>query len=82
MDYSKNGVPLFNGYNGLKCELWSGRKKLFLQEHGYYIWLSVVTGDDSSKMGKTVAKKELNKNNKIVMDFISEGLPNLVRENL
>jgi hypothetical protein len=37
MDYSKNGVPLFNGQNGLKYEMWSGRKKLFLRENGYYI---------------------------------------------
>ena len=31
-------------------------------------------------MAKTVAKKELRKNKKIAMDFIWEGLPNLVRE--
>jgi hypothetical protein len=80
MDYSKNGVPLFNGHNGLNYELWSGRKKVFLQAQGYYIWLSVVTGYDSSKRGKTTTKKELKKNNKIEMDFIWEGLPNLVRE--
>jgi hypothetical protein len=43
MDYSENGVPLFNGKNGLKYDMWSGRKKVFLQEQGYYIWLSVVT---------------------------------------
>jgi hypothetical protein len=43
MDYSENGVPLFNGQNGLKYEMWSGRTKVFLQAQGYYIWLSVVT---------------------------------------
>jgi hypothetical protein len=32
MDYSNNGVPLFNGQNGLKYELWIGRMKVFLQE--------------------------------------------------
>jgi hypothetical protein len=70
MDYSENGVPLFNGQNGLKYEMWSGRTKVFLQAQGYYIWLSVVTGYDSSKREKTAAKKELKKNNKIAMDFI------------
>jgi hypothetical protein len=80
MDYSENGVSLFNGKNGLKYELWSGRMKVFLQEQGYYIWLSVITGYDSSKREKTTTKKELKKNKKIAMDFIWEGLPNPVRE--
>ena len=53
-----------------------------MQAQGYYIWLSVVTGYDSSKREKTTAKKELKKNNKIETDFIWEGLPNLVREKL
>jgi hypothetical protein len=70
MDYSENGVPLFNGQNGLKYDMWSGRMKLFLQEQGYYIFLSVIIGYDSSKREKTAAKKELKKNNKIAMDFI------------
>jgi hypothetical protein len=55
-------------------------QKVFLQAHGYYIWLSVVIGYDSSKREKTAAKKELKKNKKIAMDFIWEGLPNPVRE--
>ena len=54
--------------------------KVFSQEHGFYIWLSVITGYDSSKREKTAAKKELKKNDKIAMDFISEGLLKLVRE--
>jgi hypothetical protein len=60
--------------------MWSRRTKLFLQEHGHYIWISVVTGYDSSKRAKIAAKKELKKNNKIAIDFIWEGLPNPVRE--
>jgi hypothetical protein len=80
MDYSENGVPIFNGQNGFKYEMSSIKTKLFLQEHGHYIWLSVFTGYDSSKRAKTVAKKEFKKNNKITMDFIWEGLPNPVRE--
>jgi hypothetical protein len=79
MNYSENGVPLFNDHNGLKYELWSGRMKVFLQEQGYYIFLSVVTGYDSSKREKIVAKKELKNNNKITMYFIWEGLPNSVK---
>jgi hypothetical protein len=79
MDYSENGVPLFNGQNGLKYEIWSGRTKVFLQAQGYYIWLSFVIGYDSSKRENTAAKKELKKNNKITMDFIWEGLPNHVK---
>jgi hypothetical protein len=65
MDYSENGVPMFNGQNGLKYEMWSIRTKVFLQEQGHYIWLSVVTRYDSSKREKTASKKELKKNNKI-----------------
>jgi hypothetical protein len=76
----RNGVPMFNGQNGFKYEMWSIRIEVFLQEHGHYIWLSVVTEYDSSKRAKTAAKKELRKNKKIAMDFIWEGLPNLVRE--
>jgi hypothetical protein len=52
MDYSENGVPLFNGENGLKYYLWSGRMKVFLHVQGYYIWLSVITIYDSSKRKK------------------------------
>ena len=55
-------------------------RKLFLQEQGYYIWLSVITRYDSSKRAKTATKKELKNNNKITMVFIWEWLPNLVRE--
>jgi hypothetical protein len=64
MDYSENGVSLFNAQNGLKYEIWSRSTKLFLQEQGHYMWLSVVTGYDSSKREKTTAKKELKKNKK------------------
>jgi hypothetical protein len=80
MDYSENGVPMFNGQNGFKYEIWSRRTEVFLQAQGHYIWLSVVTGYDSSKREKTASKKELKKNNKIAMDFIWEGLPKPVRE--
>jgi hypothetical protein len=30
MDYSKNGVPMFNGHNGFKYGMWSIRIELFL----------------------------------------------------
>ena len=30
MDYFENGVPIFNGQNGLNYDMWSRRKKLFL----------------------------------------------------
>jgi hypothetical protein len=80
MDYSKNGVPMFNGQNGFKYEMWSIRMEVFLQAQGNYIWLSVVTGYDSSKREKTPTKNKFRKNNKIAMDFIWEGLPNPVRE--
>jgi hypothetical protein len=75
-----HGVPMVNGQNGFKSEMWSIRTKVFLQAQGHYIWLSVVTGYNSSKRAKTAAKKEWRKNNKIATDFIWEGLPNLVRE--
>jgi hypothetical protein len=60
--------------------MWSIRTKVFLQAQRHYIWLSVVTRYDSSKMAKIAVKKELRKNNKMTMDFIWEGLPNMVRE--
>jgi hypothetical protein len=80
MDYSKNGVPLFNGQNGLKYDIWSERMKVFLKAQGYDIWKSVVTGYDSSKREKTTSKKELKRNKKIAMDFILEGLYDSVKE--
>jgi hypothetical protein len=79
MDYSENGVPMFNGQNSFKY-MWSIRTKVFLQAQGHYIWLSIVTEYDSSKKAKTAAKKELKKNNRITMDFIWEGLPKPRRE--
>jgi hypothetical protein len=48
---------MFNGHNGFKYEMWSIRKKVFLHTQGHYIWLSVVTGYDSSKREKTPSKK-------------------------
>ena len=54
--------------------------KVFLQEHGHYIWISIVIGYGSSKRAKTTTKKELKEINKIEIDFIYEGLPNPVRE--
>jgi hypothetical protein len=60
--------------------MWNIRTKVFLQEQGHYIWLSFVTGYDNSKRENTTSKKELDKNKKITMDFIREGLPNPVRE--
>ena len=71
---------MFNGHNGFKYGMWSIRTKVFLQAHGHYIWLSVVTIYDSLESAKTATKKELKKNNKIAMDFVWEGLPNPIRE--
>jgi hypothetical protein len=50
--------------------MWIIRTQLFLHAHGNYIWLSFLTGYDSSKRAKFATKKELKKNNKIAMDFI------------
>jgi hypothetical protein len=47
MDYCENGVPMFNGQNGLKYDMWSIRMKVFLHAHGHYIFLSIVIGYDS-----------------------------------
>ena len=51
-----------------------------LKAHGHDIWIPVVTVYDRSKREKTATKKELNKNKKIAMDFIWEGLPYQIRE--
>jgi hypothetical protein len=79
MEYSMNGAPMFNGQKGLKYELWN-RMKVFLQEHGYDVWHSVVTGYNATKKPKTATKKELKRNKKIAMDFILEGLPDSVKD--
>ena len=70
MDYSENGVPWFNGRNGLKYQIWSRRTKEFLQEQGHCIWLSVGARYDNSKRENTTTKYELKKNKKIEMDFV------------
>jgi hypothetical protein len=49
MEYTENGVPLFNGQNGLEYEMWSIRKRTFLKAQGYDIWYSVVTGYNATK---------------------------------
>jgi hypothetical protein len=38
-----NGVPMFNGQNGMDYESWSRRSKTFLKSQGYDIWYSIVT---------------------------------------
>jgi hypothetical protein len=67
---------MFDGQSGLVYEIWSRRTKTFLQEHGYDIWYSVVTGYNALEKTNTATKKELKKihNNKITMAFIMEGL--------
>jgi hypothetical protein len=80
IDMYKMEVPQFNGQNGLKYEIWSNIMKSFLQAQGCDIWRSVVTGYTTTKNPlKTASKKELKRNNKIVMDFIMEGLPDSVK---
>jgi hypothetical protein len=60
--------------------MWSIKMKLFLQTRGYDVCQSVVTIYTTTKKLKTKNNKELKRNNKIEMDFIWEGLPDLVRE--
>jgi hypothetical protein len=79
MEFTENGVPMFDGQSGLKYEMWSIRTRTFLEAHGYDIWYSVVTGYNATKKEKTTTKKELKKNNKIAMDFILEGLYDSVK---
>jgi hypothetical protein len=80
MEYIMNGAPMLNGQKGLKYDLWSCKMKVFLKTHGYDIWQSVMTRYNATKKSKIATKKELKKNNIITMDFIWEGLPDLVRE--
>jgi hypothetical protein len=70
MDYSENGVPMFNGQNCFKYEIWRIRTEVFLQAHGHYIWLLVVIEYDSSKREKISAENELRKNKNKAMDLI------------
>jgi hypothetical protein len=60
--------------------MWRNIMKEFFKAHGYDVWYSVVIGYTDTKNPKTTCKKELKRNNKITMDFIWEGLPDLVRE--
>jgi len=78
--YKSNGILLFDGHIGLKYEMWTNKMKTFLGEQGYDVWYSIVTGYTDPKKPRTVAKKELKRNNKMVMDFILEGLCDLVKE--
>jgi hypothetical protein len=34
----RNGIPWFNGQNGLNYEMWSKSMKTFLQAQGYDVW--------------------------------------------
>jgi hypothetical protein len=54
--------------------MWNIRMKIFLKGQGYDIWQSIVTGYNATKKPNTATKKELKRNNKIVMYFIMEGL--------
>ena len=60
--------------------MWSKRTLLFFQAQGYDIWYSVVIGYNATKKPKTTTKKELEKNNKIAMNFILEGLYDSVKD--
>jgi hypothetical protein len=64
MEYAKIGVPQFNGHSGMKYEIWKTKMKIFLHAHGYDVRKLVVTGYNASKKPKTVAKKELKKEQK------------------
>jgi hypothetical protein len=75
----RNGIPQFDGQNGLKYEMWSNVMQFFLQAQWYDVWYSFVTGYTISRKPNTAAKKELKRNNKIAMDFIIEGLLDLVK---
>ena len=47
---------------------------------GYNVWMSFVTGYTPSKRPpKSTTKKELKRNNKLVMYAIMEGLSNVVK---
>jgi hypothetical protein len=71
---------MFDGQSGIVYEIWSRIMKTFLQAQGYDICYSFFTRYNGSKKPKTTTKKELKKSNKIAMDFIMEGLPNLVKD--
>jgi hypothetical protein len=65
-------APLFNETN---YEIWSIRMKAFMGAMGYDVWNSSVSGYTPPKTpSKSVAKKELKRNNKVAMDAILEGL--------
>jgi hypothetical protein len=64
----------------MKYDMWRKRMKTFLEAQGYDVWHLVVTGYNSTKKPKTISKKELKRNNKIALDFILEGLHDLVKD--
>jgi hypothetical protein len=75
--YANNGIPIFDGHN---YEMWNIRMNLFYRHTYFYVSQSVVARYTDSKKPNIAAKKELKINNKISMDFIFEGLPDLVKE--
>jgi hypothetical protein len=72
---------MVDGQIGLRCEMRRKRMIFVLQEHGYDVWKLVVSGNTVTKKPlKTTTKKELKRINKIEMDFILEGLCDLVED--
>jgi hypothetical protein len=78
--YIANGISWFDGHIGKRYEMGSIKMETFLQAHGYDIWKSVVTRYTATNKLKTATKKKLKRNNKIVMDFILEELPDSIKE--
>jgi hypothetical protein len=82
MEYDNIRVPHSDGHNGLRYEKWRNMMKTCLRAQGYDVWYSVVIGYTCSNKLKNATNKELNRNKKISMDFILEGLLDLVKYNV
>ena len=70
MDYSKNGVPMFNGQNGFKYEMWSRRTKVFYRHRDIIFGYQLLQDMIVQKGKRLQRRRNWRSIQKKVMDFI------------
>jgi hypothetical protein len=70
-DKITNGIPPFDGIN---FKYQSNRMETYLKYLGEYVWFSIASGYNALKKPKTASQKEPERNNKLAIDTILDGL--------